>query len=182
VKPVPEAGESGFTLIELMISMGLFALIAVAGLALVDGIIKVQDRTEGRLDRLTDIQRSMYVVAGDLDQIASGRLTSNGANLTFNRAAPGLGGAAVQLRYILTGGQLVRSVGSTPQLALGNVTSARWRFWDGAWSDRWPINDDTVDKWPRAVSLDLQVANPGGAPATLRRVVALPTRPQEQKQ
>jgi general secretion pathway protein J len=38
----PEAGEAGFTLIELMISLGLFALIAVAGLALVEGIINVQ--------------------------------------------------------------------------------------------------------------------------------------------
>ena len=40
MKRAAEPGQAGFTLIELMISLGLFALIAVAGLALVEGIIK----------------------------------------------------------------------------------------------------------------------------------------------
>ncbi len=178
----PEAGESGFTLIELMISLGLFALIAVAGLALVEGIINVQGRTEKRLDRLADLQRTMFVVSSDVEQIAGGRLSGGGANLSFTRAAPGMGGAAVPLRYGMAGGALVRTVGPAPQLVLAGVANARWRFWDGAWLDRWPVNEEGKDRWPRAVALELQVAGPGGTPGSLRRVIALPVRAEEPKQ
>ncbi len=44
-------GEEGFTLIELMISLALFGLLAMAGFALVDGVLGIQARTAGRLDR-----------------------------------------------------------------------------------------------------------------------------------
>ncbi|UZK67462.1 PulJ/GspJ family protein [Sphingomonas sp. M1-B02] len=175
----PEAGETGFTLIELMISLGLFGLIAVAGLALVEGIINVQGRTETRLDRLADLQRTMFVVSSDLEQIAGGELTGGGNAISFTRAAPGMGGAAVPLRYAVTGGALVRSVGAAPQVVLGGVALARWRFWDGAWVDRWPVDEASKERWPRAVALEMQVAGPGGAPGSLRRVIALPVRPME---
>jgi general secretion pathway protein J len=178
----PEAGESGFTLIELMISLGLFALIAVAGLALVEGIINVQGRTEKRLDRLADLQRTMFVVSSDVEQIAGGQLSGGGANLSFTRAAPGMGGAAVPLRYGMTGGALVRTIGPAPQLVLAGVANARWRFWDGAWVDRWPVNEEGKDRWPSAVALELQVQGPGGTPGSLRRVIALPVRSGEPKQ
>jgi general secretion pathway protein J len=177
----PDAGAAGFTLIELMISLGLFALIAVAGLALVEGIINVQGRTEQRLDRLADIQRTMFVVSSDLDQLATGRIAGGGGTIAFTRAAPGVGGAAVRMQYLATGGALVRSIGPAPQLVLSGVTAARWRFWDGAWVDRWPVNQEGQDRWPRAVALELQVAGPGGPPASLRRVIALPVRPEEPK-
>ena len=175
-------GEGGFTLIELMISLGLFALIAVAGLALVDGIIKVQGRTETRLDRLAELQRALFVVTSDLDQLAGGDISGEGANLSFTRAAPGMGGPAVRLRYAVTGGTLIRGLGPMPQRVLGGVSGARWRFWDGAWVERWPLNAEGKARWPRAIALEMQVAGPGGSLAQVRRVVALPARAQETQQ
>ncbi|RYY29444.1 MAG: prepilin-type N-terminal cleavage/methylation domain-containing protein [Sphingomonadales bacterium] len=172
-------GEAGFTLLELMISLGLFALIAVAGLALVDGIIKVQDRTEGRSDRLADLQRAMFVVSSDLDQIARGTIAGNAADLAFSRAAPAVGGPAVPVRYSIANGNLVRQIGPAPQELLRGVAAIRWRFWDGAWVNRWPVDDKSRDNWPRAVEIEMQVAGPGGAPGTLRRVVTLPARAAE---
>lgn len=175
-----EAGESGFTLIELMISLGLFALIAVAGLALVDGILRVNGRTEARLDRLAALQRTMFVLTSDLDQLASGPIEGRGDRLSFTRSAPGRGGIATPVRYAVAGGVLVRAAPG-PQLLLPGVVTARWRFWDGGWIDRWPIDDSNEAKarWPRAVALDLQAAGPGGAPVTLHRVVTLPARAQD---
>lgn len=180
MKHAPEAGETGFTLIELMISLGLFALIAVAGLALVDGIINVNHRTEGRLDRLAALQRTMFVLTSDLDQVAGGAIEGRGDRLSFTRSAPGVGGVGVPVRYAVVGGTLVRAA-PAPQLLLPQVARARWRFWDGAWVDRWPRDDSKEQKarWPRAVALDLQAAGPGGAPVTLRRVVTLPSRAKE---
>lgn len=172
-------GEAGFTLLELMISLGLFALIAVAGLALVDGIIKVQDRTEGRSDRLADLQRAMFVVSSDLDQIARGTIDGGAANLSFSRAAPAVGGAAVPVRYSIANGNLVRQIGPMPQELLRGIASLRWRFWNGAWVNKWPIDDKNRERWPRAVEIEMQVAGPGGVPGTLRRVVTLPDRARE---
>jgi general secretion pathway protein J len=178
----PAKGEAGFTLVELMISLGLFALIAVAGLALVQGILNVQGRTEKRLDRLAELQRTMFVVTSDLDQIAHGNITGDAQKgLSFTRAAPGMGGQPVAVHYLVAGGVLVREAGPMPQQLLPGVTAARWRFWDGSWADKWPLKEDEADRWPRAIELEMQVASPpgGGPSGTLRRVVILPAQASE---
>ncbi|MES2444317.1 MAG: type II secretion system protein GspJ [Pseudomonadota bacterium] len=174
-------GDSGFTLIELLISLGLFALIAVAGLALVQGILNVQGRTEKRLDRLAELQRTMFVVTSDLDQIAHGRVSGDaGEGLTFTRSAAGIGGPPVEVHYRVLGGMLSRQAGAMPQQLLTGVSGAEWRFFDGSWTAKWPRNDEEADRWPRAVEIRLQVATPGGGPTgTLRRVVTLPAQAEE---
>jgi general secretion pathway protein J len=183
VKPRPEAGSAGFTLIELIISMGLFALIAVAGLALVDGIIKVQGRTEKRMDRLADLQRALFVVSSDIDQISRGRVSGGGEKLNFTRAAPGFGGPAIDLQYSVANGNLVRGSGALVQTVVAGVSDVRWRFFDGAaWADRWPVKDEDKDRWPRAVAIEFQAIGPGGTPGALRRVVTLPDQAEYPKQ
>ncbi len=181
MKPRAEAGSAGFTLIELMISLGLFALIAVAGLALVDGIIKVQGRTSARLDRLADLQRAMFVITSDLDQIADGDVSGGGEKLSFTRAAPGLGGIAVPLQYSVANGNLVRASGPMAQTVIGGIGGVRWRFFDGSWVDRWPLDPKQHERWPRAIEIQFEARQPGGATGTLRRVVALPARPEYPK-
>ncbi len=165
-------GEAGFTLLELMISLGLFALIAVAGLALVDSVIGVDGRTEARLDRVADMQRAMVVISSDLDQIAPGPLGGDAAGVRFQRSAPGVGGPPIGVGYRVVGGQLLRVVGGRPQLVLDQVKGARWRYFDGGWLDRWPPAPDRSLDWPRAVVVELQVAGTGGG--SLRRIVTLP--------
>lgn len=176
-----DPAEAGFTLIELMISLGLFALIAVAGLAMVQGILNVQGRTETRLDRLAELQRTMFVITSDIDQIAHGRVTGDPKEgLTFTRAAPGIGGAPVQVRYVVTGGVLVRQAGIIPQRLLAGVGRAEWRFFDnGSWTAKWPLSDKEADRWPRAIEVRMQVTTPGGPSGTLRRVVTLPAQVEE---
>lgn len=176
--PAPAAlrpDEAGFTLIELMISLALFALIAVAGLALVDSILGVQGRTAQRLDGQAAMARAMYVLTGDVDQIARGRIVSNGRELIFTRAAPGLGGAPIEVRWIRDGDTLVRRAGSAVQPVLPGVTGLTARFWDaGGWQPAWPPGggDARGEEWPRAVELTIALGDRG----TLRRVVALPAR------
>lgn len=176
--PARNDGDAGFTLIELMISLGLFALIAVAGLALVDSVIGVQDRTEVRLDRLSDLQRTMLVVQGDLEQVARGDVSGGGPSLSFTRAAPGIGGPPVGVRYALAGGVLTRSAGVGTQALLGGVAGVRWRFFDTAWVDRWPMAADGAGAWPRAIEVELTLAGTGPQ-GPLRRVVVLPARAKD---
>lgn len=170
-------GEAGFTLLEVMISLVLFALIAIAGVTLIDGILGVQGRTEKRLDRLADIQRALFVVTSDLDQVTRGAITGGGAAASFRRVAPGVGGVPVEVRYSVAGGALIRQVGPVPQLLLSGVQSAQWRFFDGEWADGWPPSEEARDRWPRAIEVQLELTGgPGGA---LRRVVVLPAQPQD---
>lgn len=175
-RPASTPGNAGFTLIELIVAMGLFALIAVAGLALVQSIMRVQGRTEARLDRLAQIQRAMFVVTGDLDQVSRGPITGGEGQLRFTRAAPGVGGVPVEVTYSETGGTLVRSLGPVPQLLLPGVRGARWLFWNGAWVDHWPVDEQAPGAWPAAIALEVDVTGAGGAQGKLRRVVRLPVR------
>ena len=172
----PQPNESGFTLIEVMISLGLFGLIAIAGLALVSGIINVQGRTDTRLERLAELQRTMFVITSDLDQIARGPIAGGAGEVSFTRAAPGSGGAPVPIRYGLAGNAFLRFLGPRPQLLLPGVNEARWRFWDGQWVDKWPRDEKQAGRWPRAIEVRMQIASPGGPAGTLRRVVVLPVQ------
>lgn len=173
------APQSGFTLIELMVSLGLFALIAVAGLAMVDGILKVQERTEVRLDRLSELQRATYALESDLEQMAVGRVSGDANAIEFTRAAPGLGGLPVSLRYGVQGGALMRVVAGRPQLVLSGVAGARWRYLGKEWTDAWPVKDGDVDDRPRAVELTLTMQPGRGPQGVLRRLIVLPARPAE---
>ncbi|MEI9851830.1 MAG: prepilin-type N-terminal cleavage/methylation domain-containing protein [Sphingomonas sp.] len=166
--------DSGFTLIELMISLGLFALIAVAGLGMVDGILRVQGRTEVRLDRLAGLQRTMSIVSSDLDQIAQGRLAGEGAQLSFTRAAPGAGGPAVVVRYLLAGDVLVRQAGAGAAAAAARHCAGALALLERRLDRQMAASDADADRWPRAVALELRTGE-----GALRRVVVLPVRPDE---
>lgn len=175
----PAAREDGFTLLELIISLGLFALIALAGLGLLDSVMGVQGRTEARLSRLADLQRAMFVIQNDLDQVTRGEISGGGSAIAFTRVAAGMGGPPVPVRYGVAEGVLVRSA-PQPQLALQGVSAARWRFRDGdRWVDRWPPSEQRKIEWPRAVQVEIQVAGAQGPQGLLRRVVVLPSQPKD---
>jgi general secretion pathway protein J len=168
--------EAGFTLIELIISLGLFALIAVAGVALVDSVMSIQGGTEVRLDRLDELERAMFVVASDLDQVAAGPIVGGGAEIGFRRAAPAFGGPPIAVRYRMRGTTLLREGAGRSQVVARGVTATRWRFYQDGWQDRWPPAG-VEGAWPQAVALELRAVATGPA-GTLRRVVLLPAVPE----
>lgn len=175
----PQEGEAGFTLLELIISLGLFALIAVAGLGLLETVLNVQGRTETRLSRLADLQRAMFVVQSDLDQITRGEVSGGGSGIAFTRIAGGMGGPPMPVRYDAAEDVLVRSA-PQPQMLLQGATETKWRFRDGnRWVDRWPVSEERKAEWPRAVSVEMQVGGVPGPQGSLRRVVVLPSQPRD---
>jgi general secretion pathway protein J len=173
--------EAGFTLVEMMTALALFALIALAGVTLVDGVLGVQERTGGRLDRLGEMQRAMYVLASDLEQLARGPVAGGAAKLGFSRMGAGVAGVPVRVNYALSDGAVSRIVegpsGATRQQLLSGVSALRWRFHrkGAGWVERWPPSPAEIHAWPDAVEAEMLLS---GKPAgTLRRVVALPARP-----
>ena len=151
-------------------------------MALVDSIIGIQGRTQARLDRLDALERTMVVVASDLDQVAGGPIEGGGATIAFSRSAPAFGGAAIPIRYRLAGTTLLREGAGRSQTVVGDVAAVRWRFFDGAgWVDRWPVAPppaNTPAPRPRAVEVELQAGGAGTLAGYLRRVVALPAAPE----
>jgi len=180
----PDDEQAGFTLIELMISLALFGLIALAGLALVDSLMGIRDRTEGRLDRLAEVQRAMYVIDNDLSQLSIGRLEGDGAALSFSRPLAAAGGLPVRIRYQLGANTLLRGVRGRglpqgAQRVLQGVGSIRWSYYRPGmgWVDRWPPAPELADQWPAAVAADMMLAPGGTVGGSLRRVVPLPVHP-----
>jgi len=106
--PGPPGPDAGLTLVEVMVSLALFALIAVAGFSFVDGELRVRAETEGRLERLGNLQRAMYVLTSDLEQMSDDPILS-GNGLAFRRYGPR--GGEMDVRYALAGGTLQRILG-----------------------------------------------------------------------
>lgn len=180
----PPAGEAGFTLIELIISLALFALIAMAGLSLVEALLNIQQRTSARLDRLAELQRAMYVLDNDLTQVSAGPVTGDGTALSFNRPLAADDGQPARIRYQLGAGTLLRGyrgrgLPQGEQRVLSGVGSLRWSFYapGTGWVDHWPPTPGLASRWPAAVAADIALAPGSAVSGSLRRVTLLPAQP-----
>jgi general secretion pathway protein J len=171
VKPSQE--EQGFTLIEMLVALGLLALISIAGFALIQTVLAAQRRTDGRLERLARLERAMYLVDSDFGQSVEGPYLANNAIVIRRNAANG----PILVGYALVGGALIRLLDATPRPLIDDVTSAEWSFHRaGIWTPEAPAREDASPA--DAIALTLHLAPVDGAPGgLLRRVVALPARP-----
>lgn len=170
--------QAGFTLVEVLVALVLFALIGAAGLAVLDQVLRVQERTDGRLERLAQLQRAMHLVTTDFMQAAGGSVSfADGAV-----ALRGSGGDGHALRYGLEDAALVRRVSAgigqsaARQVLLTGASGLEWRFYapDTGWAPDWPPATIGPPRGnPAAVELRLTLAG-AGLTGVLRRVTILP--------
>lgn len=59
---------SGFTLVEVLVALSAFALLAAAGVALLSWSADQQSTVRARLDRLAELQRAVGLLRSDLSQ------------------------------------------------------------------------------------------------------------------
>ena len=174
--------DAGITLVEIMVSMAIFGLIGTAGFTMLDQTLRSRTQTEGRLERLGDLQRSMYLINLDFLQAEGHSLLAGPdeqGTLVALRRTDGAG--TVDLRYVLREGFLLRELGSPPQTRvqtlLDGIASAQVRYLapgDAEWRDTWPPEpppQGAVAANPQAVELTLVFAGPEDS---IRRVVILP--------
>ena len=174
--------DAGVTLIEIMVSMALFGLIGTAGFAMLDQTLRTRAQTEGRLERLGQLQRSMYLINLDF-------LLAEGHSL---QAAPDDKGTLValrrakdqrsfDLRYVLREGVLLRELGAPPdsrvQTLLDGIDHIELRYRtasDTEWRDTWPPEPPSpgmIAANPHAVEFTMFFSGPEDF---VRRVVILP--------
>ncbi len=177
----PLPSERGFTLVEMMIALLIFGLLAAAGVALLSFSVKAQGITAAKLDDIAAIGRLSSSLSADLAQ-ASDRATRDedgtlqpafvgesaadgAALLQFVRggwsnldesARPG----QQKVEYRLDGGILARVAypmldGAAPLRAatlLQSVAAVTMRYRiGGAWTDRW--DGSTGIALPEAVEM-----------------------------
>lgn len=186
----PRASEAGFTLVELLVALAIFALISVAGVMLLRSGSDTQLAVKARLEDMSRINRLYNAMEGDLAQAVarpvrdqSGRpvpaFTENdadtpGALFGFVRAGwsnfdeaprPGL----QRVAYVLEGGALKRLSwpmldGAAPTDAatlVENVSDAQLRYRDERGEWRSDWTAADSNSLPRAVELRL---TPQGKP------------------
>lgn len=156
------SAEHGFTLVEVMIALLIFGMIAAAGVAMLSFSIRAQEVAGARLDDLGAVERLSSILSADLAQAVDRPVRDErGIRLpAFAGKAGGIrlvrGGwsnlddaprASLQkVEYRLDGGSIDRIAypmldGADPfapaaMLDGVKAITLRYRF-NGAWSDRW---------------------------------------------
>ncbi|WP_068642059.1 type II secretion system minor pseudopilin GspJ, partial [Oleiphilus sp. HI0132] len=63
------ASQQGFTLLEVLIAIGITALIGLGAWQVLNSAITSSDRTQVHLEELNQIQKAMLIVKRDLSQV-----------------------------------------------------------------------------------------------------------------
>ena len=161
----PRAPDAGVTLIEMLVALAISALIGVAGFAMLDGIVRMNDRAEADLTRLNALDRAFLVIGRDLAGADPRQLRVEGSVLRSGR----------KIEYRIEGDTLERHIvePGLKQRLLADVRSAEWRVFDrgGTAHADWPPAGDVPD--PVGVGLVLDAGEIG----SVERVFALPDGP-----
>ena len=182
-------GTAGFTLVEVMISLLIFGLLAAAGVALLSFSVRAQGVTAAKLDQDTALARLSSALSADLAQAVPRRTRDEGgAPLPLFTGESGSGASPV-LRFVRGGwsnldgaaragaqkveyrveqGALLRVAypmldGAAPlpgAAMLDRVAQVSLRYRTrGAWSDRWVGTPEA----PLPDALELRIAQTGAS-------------------
>lgn len=163
--------DAGITLIEMLVALAIFSMVGLASFTTLDSILRVQARTDGRLEELARLDRALNVFDRDAAQAAPDRVTLDETALELISTDD-----ASLRRYLLRDAALVRESGTetteTPlaQTLLEKASFVRFRVLDTMleWHDIWPV--EGLRDVARAV--EVTIALPSDR--TLRRLVPLP--------
>jgi general secretion pathway protein J len=172
-------GDAGLSLVEVLVSLAIFAIIGIAGLAILNTVARTGERTEGRLERLAEIDRAFLVIRRDLAQITPDAVTLDDGTLAFRRArADGTVAMAFRVQDAVLTRQIDTAVsGAIDQQLLTGTATAQWRLMDASrdWHSVWPPSDDAAVGRPMAAELTLEVWRAGAsAPEVVTRLITLP--------
>lgn len=181
-----DASDAGFTLVEALVSLFIFALVAGGGVAMLAQSVSAQREIGTAHEALRALQTTRAILDADLAQIAprSVRLANDlhapivvgdadGAALTFVRAAPVSdvrmlsANRLVRVRYVIEGDRLLRRLssvsgpegGGEERVLLSGAGDLRFSFFDGVqWVESWAAAGAPP---PRAVALTARLPRYG---------------------
>jgi len=171
VKKIPH--QRGFTLLEIMIALTIFAVISTLAWQILDGAMRTSNATDRNAAKLNQIQRAWSLLERDFFQLQARAPRNDGGvfvqqdNALELTTLNGMSGQ-VQLervRWRVDDHRLWRDVwpaidspaGVKPEEVpiVAEVKSAEWRFYSGSWQKRWSESDHQPD----GVELTLTMEN-----------------------
>ncbi len=198
-KKSARANQRGFTLIEILVSLVIFAAMAAITWGALSQIARARSALATEQDRFAAVVRTMSDLERDLRQAISRPLRGNygeqvpavlGTSDRIELSRLGFANPRAEPRsniervlYDIDNNQLRRgryavldrAAGSVAEWRdmLGEVEEFRLRYLDsdGVWRDQWPPRDALPEILPRAIEVRLRLDDFG----ELRRVVGLPS-------
>ncbi|MCV3309592.1 type II secretion system minor pseudopilin GspJ, partial [Leclercia adecarboxylata] len=165
--------QRGFTLLEIMIALTIFAVISTLAWQILDGAMRTSNATDRNAAKLNQIQRAWSLLERDFFQLQARAPRNDGGvfvqqdNALELTTLNGMSGQ-VQLervRWRVDDHRLWRDVWPTIDSPAGvkpeevpivaEVKSAEWRFYSGSWQKRWSESDHQPD----GVELTLTMEN-----------------------
>lgn len=179
--------QAGFTLLELVIAIAIFALLGVGCWRLFDGVIRAERSNNAHEQALRGVQRAVSLIERDVLHLQTSvkapglALYPNQLNLRRANWRNPLGQPRSELQdvsYRLENGVLWRySQGLEggelqQQKLLSDVRDLRWRLYDRnvGWRNDWPTGKTA----PKGIPQALEIQFSAGRFEHLRRVILLP--------
>jgi len=137
----------GFTLLELLVAMAIFAILGTLALSGYTELQRQSEYAEQRLERLREVQRAMQTIAQDLGQIEPRPIREPLGETLLP--------AVLATESIEYGLQFTRAGWSnTAGLPRPTLQRVGYRLdGEGLWRDHWPVLDRTLAMEPTRVRL-----------------------------
>ena len=134
-------GAQGFTLLELLIAIAIFALLALATYQMLDTVLSVDRRTREHDQQLRELTRAMAAFERDIRQLQIRPIRDQ-----FGDRQPALGNDL----YDASALELSRGGWRNPQgQSRAEVQRVRWQLVDDTWQRRyWQVLDRAQDSQP----------------------------------
>lgn len=149
--PLRRASQLGFTLLELLVAIAVFALLSLGIYQVVDGVRRADQTSAALTERMSSMQRAMQLLHNDFTQVVARRQRSDGLSRT-----PLLSVGDGLLQSQGDGWLLIRTGVANPQMQLprGHLQRVAYRLLDGQLQRlSWPFADMPADSEPQIRTL-----------------------------